>query len=290
MQKAFGNLQDTSGNAIASASLTVYDAGTTNAATIYGDDGVTAESNPFTIETTGKWEFYAADGDYDLLFVKSGYENQTFEDLQLFDRASIVTAMQGLTGFDFIQSATPTATAADEWWLDTGDGTIYKSSASGSGSWVSQYQNMLNGVSEDYHFLGNTVFGADITPDGTVHIHAGSAGTVTASTTYNDGVFENSDHVGISFLCPADKNAGVIFGDPDDNDIGSIVYSHSNNSMVFSQNAQNRMELQNTQILFHMTTEDLGFIDAGSAAATEQDWIEVNVAGNQGYIRVYAAK
>ena len=37
-------------------------------------------------------------------------------------------------------------------------------------------------------------------------------------------------------------------------------------------------------------TENLEFVDAGSAAATEQDWIEVEVGGNQGYIRVYAAK
>jgi hypothetical protein len=39
-----------------------------------------------------------------------------------------------------------------------------------------------------------------------------------------------------------------------------------------------------------MTTETLEFIDAGSTGATEQDWIEVEVGGNQGYIRVYATK
>jgi len=39
-----------------------------------------------------------------------------------------------------------------------------------------------------------------------------------------------------------------------------------------------------------MSTEDLEFHDAGSDAATEQDWIEVEVGGNTGYIRVYAAK
>ncbi len=36
-------------------------------------------------------------------------------------------------------------------------------------------------------------------------------------------------------------------------------------------------------------TEELEFVDAGSAGATEQDWIEVEVGGNQGFIRVYAA-
>ena len=37
-------------------------------------------------------------------------------------------------------------------------------------------------------------------------------------------------------------------------------------------------------------TERLDLIDAGSAGATEQDWIQVKVGGNTGYIRVYAAK
>ena len=37
-------------------------------------------------------------------------------------------------------------------------------------------------------------------------------------------------------------------------------------------------------------TEDTLIIDSGSAAATEQDWIEVKVGGVTGYIRVYATK
>ncbi len=41
---------------------------------------------------------------------------------------------------------------------------------------------------------------------------------------------------------------------------------------------------------WNMATEDLEFVDAGSAGATEQDWIEVQVGGATGYIRVHAAK
>ena len=40
----------------------------------------------------------------------------------------------------------------------------------------------------------------------------------------------------------------------------------------------------------NLPTEDLEIVDAGRDGATEQDWIEVEVGGNQGYIRVYAAK
>jgi hypothetical protein len=37
------------------------------------------------------------------------------------------------------------------------------------------------------------------------------------------------------------------------------------------------------------STENLEFVDAGSAGATEQDWIQVQVGGNTGYIRVFAS-
>lgn len=37
-------------------------------------------------------------------------------------------------------------------------------------------------------------------------------------------------------------------------------------------------------------TETLEFVDAGSSGATEQDWVEVEVNGVVGYIRVYASK
>jgi len=39
-----------------------------------------------------------------------------------------------------------------------------------------------------------------------------------------------------------------------------------------------------------LATENLEFVDAGSTSATEQDWIEVEVGGVQGYLRVYATK
>ena len=42
--------------------------------------------------------------------------------------------------------------------------------------------------------------------------------------------------------------------------------------------------------LYAPPTEELTIVDAGSAAASEQDWIEVTVGGATGYIRVYAAK
>jgi hypothetical protein len=38
-----------------------------------------------------------------------------------------------------------------------------------------------------------------------------------------------------------------------------------------------------------LATESLAVVDAGSAGATEQAWVEVEVEGVTGYLRVYAA-
>ena len=44
-------------------------------------------------------------------------------------------------------------------------------------------------------------------------------------------------------------------------------------------------------IKLDLATEDVEIKDAGSAGATEQDWIEVELnAADTGYIRVFAAK
>ncbi len=46
----------------------------------------------------------------------------------------------------------------------------------------------------------------------------------------------------------------------------------------------------NSKIDISLATEDLEIVDAGSVSATQQDWIEVEVNGVQGYIHVFAAK
>jgi len=45
-----------------------------------------------------------------------------------------------------------------------------------------------------------------------------------------------------------------------------------------------------SKLMLDLATEDLEIVDSGSVGATEQDWIEVEVGGNTGYIRVFAAK
>lgn len=70
-------LTDNKGNALKDATVYVYQAGTTNFATIFSDNGTTLKTNPFQTSSAanspGAYDFYAANGVYDLVFAKSGY-------------------------------------------------------------------------------------------------------------------------------------------------------------------------------------------------------------------------
>jgi hypothetical protein len=75
---------------LADATVTVYDAGTTNLASIFSDNGVTSASNPLTVGDDGSFEFYAANGRYDLLVEKSPYKPHHEYDITLHDIMLIV--------------------------------------------------------------------------------------------------------------------------------------------------------------------------------------------------------
>jgi hypothetical protein len=97
MQKYFDDVcvLDSAGDVVPllGATITVYDQGTTNISTIYSDNGITPKSNPFTAEDDGSFEFYAADGRYDILATKSPYKPKTVYDILLEETSSGSTAV-----------------------------------------------------------------------------------------------------------------------------------------------------------------------------------------------------
>jgi hypothetical protein len=147
-------------------------------------------------------------------------------------------------------------------------------------------------------------------PDGTISLHVFSGdASQTADANADEGVFENSTVSGISILSGTTSTGNIYFGDADSDNIGIILYSHNDNDMGIYVDGDQVLYLTsdnyettlagvgigiappaNSRFAIDLTTENLAYVDAGSAAATEQDWIEVTVGGNQGYIRVYAAK
>lgn len=96
MQKFFGLAQDTAGNIIPSASITVNLAGTATLATIYSSNSYAALANPFVADSDGTWEYFAADGRYDVVLVKAGFTFPAANsaDILLSDRMSVVSPAQ----------------------------------------------------------------------------------------------------------------------------------------------------------------------------------------------------
>jgi len=62
---------------------------------------------------------------------------------------------------------------------------------------------------------GNVGIGTT-SPDGTLHVHSASAGSVTALTDADDFVVENSSHGGISILTPDSNRSAIFFGHASD--------------------------------------------------------------------------
>lgn len=72
------------------ATVTVYLTGTTTLASLYSDNGITAKANPFqSAALTGRIEFYAADGRYDIKIDKAGYTTVTVADILIEDPEDI---------------------------------------------------------------------------------------------------------------------------------------------------------------------------------------------------------
>ena len=94
---------------------------------------------------------------------------------------------------------------------------------------------------------GNVGIGTS-SPNGDLHIV--SSGTETAgdiNSNANELVLDNSaGNVGITFKSPNTSNARINFGDPEDNNVGAILYDHSSNFLNFYVNASERARIDSS--------------------------------------------
>jgi hypothetical protein len=73
-------------------------------------------------------------------------------------------------------------------------------------------------------------------PDGTLHVHRQTAGSVTANANADELIIENNGNTGLSFLSPATAIQAIYFGDANDDNVGYIQYLHSDDIMQFTTN------------------------------------------------------
>jgi len=114
-------------------------------------------------------------------------------------------------------------------------------------------------------------------PDGTLHVHSATAGSVTAHADHDDLIIENSDDVGITMLCPAAYHGGIAVGDADQNRRGWLIYDNGtslngvSDSWSFGTAATERMVIGNG-----------GTVGIGGDVSSPYDTIglHINQAGN----------
>jgi hypothetical protein len=119
---------------------------------------------------------------------------------------------------------------------------------------------------------GNVGIGTS-SPDGTLHVHTDSSGTVTANSIADDLVVEGGGNSGISILTPNTSIGSLFFGDPDNNNVGRIQYYHATNFMAFNVSASEAMRIDSSGNLL------VGATTAGaSKLVVADDSIQVNTA------------
>jgi len=80
-------------------------------------------------------------------------------------------------------------------------------------------------------------------PDGTLHVHTATAGSVTAPSTADDLVIEGSTTPGVSILMPNNGVGRYGFGVVEDNDRAYMSYSHDAEKMFFGVGGADRMTI-----------------------------------------------
>jgi len=122
--------------------------------------------------------------------------------------------------------------------------------------------------------LINTKVGINIAlPDGTLHVHRATAGSV-ASFTNTILTVENSGDAYISLLVPDANTHGILFGNPINNQHGGIFYT-------VADGFQFRTGVNITK----MNIQDNGFVVIGDGSTTPDARLHV-IAGNAGAVSV----
>ena len=105
------------------------------------------------------------------------------------------------------------------------------------------YMRFYTNADERLRITSDGKFGfGTASPDQTVHIHKGSAGSIDSTAT-SVLTLENSTTAVLQFLTPNTAAAQLRFGDPQDNGAGFIDYSHNSNTMSFGVYGPTRMQI-----------------------------------------------
>jgi hypothetical protein len=128
----------------------------------------------------------------------------------------------------------------------------------------------------------NVGIGATI-PDGTLHVHTATAGTVTADVWVDDLVVENSGDGGISILTPSANQGAIAFGDPDDANRAQITYQHNTDTMLINSGGSTALTIDSSQNIGIGTSSPLDGGGSKTVLTISDDTQSVLVFEDTGY-------
>ena len=143
----------------------------------------------------------------------AGYTNGSFPAMEIISNAR-PTADSFNTGYLYINASEATT------YLQDRGHHFFKRAVSGSADGAITWINTLTIDSTGFVGIGIT------TPDGTLHVHTATAGSVTANTAADDLVVENSGDGGISILGPDASRQFQFFGSPSDAAGASLTWKY----------------------------------------------------------------
>jgi hypothetical protein len=152
--------------------------------------------------------------------------------------------------------------------------TLPTSVADGSEEGSMRFRVMSGGsFVETMRVRGNKVGIGTDSPDGELHVHAASAGSVTAPGEGNNLIIEDSATPGMSFLFPASSKGSIFFGTPSDNNQMSIIGDTNNNRFDFAaRNASDVIRFRPAGGVLNLTLK--------GAAGSEMAQFEGDVSGS----------
>jgi len=145
--------------------------------TIYSDDGITTTGNPLTTDALGRFNFYVADGRYDLIISGTGFTTYTLANVEISDvtEASLANdATWNVGNVNF--TGTVTGIGASGTGL-TGPGTI-----TGTFSGNPTFTGNLTFQGTNSH-SGTETFTGQLVASNATSTFAGNAATATSATT-----------------------------------------------------------------------------------------------------------
>ena len=81
---------------------------------------------------------------------------------------------------------------------------------------------------------------------GQFHIRNSSSGQSSMPANGDELIIEGNGHMGMTILSAAANTGNIFFGDSGDNDIGSLIYNHNDNSMSLTTNTAVGLKIDST--------------------------------------------